>query len=167
MNTKMTVVVTAILVAVVLTATSYAQPADETKTNVKTFMRLKLKHAQDILEGLTVENFDQIAESSQEIRLLSQASQWQVLQTPEYVRRSTEFRRAVEAISAAAKDRNLDGATLGYVNVTMKCVECHKYVRSVRNAKLELPQDSAAGLSMYRRPSESETTLAQWLTRSR
>jgi len=110
------------------------------KENVKTFMRLKLRHAQEVLEGLTVENYDQIAQGSQDISLLSLATQWQVLQTPEYVRRSHEFRHAAEAVTEAAKKRNLDGATLGYVNVMLKCVECHKYVRSERNARLDLPQ---------------------------
>jgi hypothetical protein len=43
------------------------------KENAKTFMRLKLRHAQEVLEGLTVENYDQIAQGSQDISLLSLA----------------------------------------------------------------------------------------------
>lgn len=163
MKTK-TMMLLMILVSALMAAGNYAQSDDGTQDNLRTFMRLKLKHAQEVLEGLSVENYDQIAENAQEISLLSQASQWQVLQTPEYVRRSTEFRRAVEAVSKAAKDRNLDGATLGYVNFTMKCVACHKYVRSVQNAKLELPQENPTirlGASDNR--SESATLLARWL----
>lgn len=163
MKTK-TMMILVVLVSALMAAGNYAQSDDGTEDNLRTFMRLKLKHAQEVLEGLSVENYDQIADSAQEIGLLSQASQWQVLQTPEYVRRSTEFRRAVEAISKAAKDRNLDGATLGYVNVTMKCVNCHKYVRSVQNAKLELPQENSTirlGASGTR--SESAALLAKWL----
>ena len=167
MKTKKTIVVIAALLAIVFAANGYAQPNGGKKENVKTFMRLKLKHAQEILEGLTVENYDQIAQNAQEISLLSQASQWQVLQTPEYVRRSTEFRRAVDDLTEAGKARNLDGATLSYVNVTMKCVECHKYVRSVRDAKLELPpQDDDARLATDSRRSEIDEVLVHWLARS-
>jgi hypothetical protein len=28
-----------------------------------------------------------------------------------------------------AKDKNIDGATLAYLRLTMNCVNCHKYVR--------------------------------------
>jgi cytochrome c556 len=56
------------------------------------------------------------------------------LQTPEYSQRSAEFRRAADALTEAARKRNLDGATLAYVDVTTKCVSCHKYVRGVRIA---------------------------------
>jgi hypothetical protein len=72
--------------------------------------------------------------------LLSQATAWKVYQTPEYMRRSLEFRHRLEDLTTAAKKGNLDGATLAYVDVTMKCVDCHRYVRHVQNARLELPQ---------------------------
>jgi hypothetical protein len=39
------------------------------------------------------------------------------------------FRRHVNSLVKAAKDRNLDAATLGYVRMTMSCVDCHKLVR--------------------------------------
>ena len=106
--------------------------------NVDVFMHQKLVHSQKVLEGLVTEDFEAIAKHAQAISLLSQAAQWQVLQTPEYARRSTEFRRSTDDLKKAAQKKNLDGATLAFVNVTMKCVECHKYVRSVRNASLDL-----------------------------
>ena len=103
----------------------------------KIFMRAKLKHSQAILESLVTEDFDGVTKGAQELSLLSLATQWQVLQTPEYVTRSNEFRREVDALSEAAKQKNLDGATLAFVKVTMNCVECHKFVRSTRQAKLD------------------------------
>lgn len=108
---------------------------------VENFMRLKLLHSQKVLEGLTVENLELVAQHSQQMSLLSQAANWQVLQTEEYLHRSTEFRRAADALTEAAKAKNLDAATLAYVDVTTKCVSCHKYVRRVRNARLDRPLD--------------------------
>jgi hypothetical protein len=93
------------------------------------FMRAKLRHSQDVLEGLTLEDFDKIARGAQELALASQASSWQVLQTEDYARQSAEFRRSCDSLRSAAKAGNLDGAALAWMEVTMKCVQCHKYVR--------------------------------------
>ncbi len=108
----------------------------EIKENLKVFMRAKLKHSQDVLRGLTLEDFDTVAKSSQQLSLISNASQWQVFQTPEYIRRSGEFRKATTALTKAAKEKNVDAATLNYVKMSMQCIECHKYIRSVHNAAL-------------------------------
>ena len=102
--------------------------------NVGEFMRQKLVHSQKILEGLTTDDLETVAKHSQELSLLSQAATWQVLQTPDYLQHSIEFRRAADALTEAAKKKNLDGAALAYVDVTMKCISCHKYVRGVRTA---------------------------------
>lgn len=117
-------------------STARAQDVDK----VGDFMRAKLLHSQKVLEGLVREDYDAIAKHSQEMSLLSQASNWQVLQTPEYRERSTEFRRSVDALTEAGKKKNLDGAALAYVDVTMKCVTCHKYVRGVKTAKVIDPK---------------------------
>ena len=105
--------------------------------NVAIFMKAKLKHSQEVLKGLATEDFDLIAKNSQAMGLLCQDELWQVLQTPEYRARSAEFQRSVEAVTEAARKKNLEAATLGYVDVTLKCVNCHKYVRKVRMARLE------------------------------
>jgi hypothetical protein len=105
--------------------------------NVAIFMKAKLTHAQQVLKGLALEDFDLIAKHAQAMSLLCEDENWMVLQTPEYRERSTEFRRSVDAITEAAKKKNLEGAALGYVDATMKCVNCHKYVRKVRMAKVD------------------------------
>jgi len=112
-----------------------AQEAD----NVEEFMRAKLVHAQHVLEGICTRDFQLIAKHAQELSLLSQAAGWQVLQTPLYQQHSTEFRRAADAVTKAAQQRNLDGAALAYFQMTMSCVSCHKYVRTVQAARLDLP----------------------------
>jgi hypothetical protein len=106
------------------------------KSATREFMRAKLTHSQNIVEGLAVENFDQIRKSAQELALLSHASNWDVYQTEEYVMQSKEFRRASEQLRDLAAKKNLEGAALGYMDVTMKCVNCHKYVRKIRTASV-------------------------------
>jgi hypothetical protein len=102
------------------------------KPDIKDFMGGKLIHMQKVLEGITTEDYDQIRKDASKLIQLSHATEWRVLMTPEYQQHSAEFRRTAESVVDAAKKKNLDGAALGYVDLTMKCVTCHKYVRSVR-----------------------------------
>jgi hypothetical protein len=104
--------------------------------NVQTLMRAKLQHAQGVLEGIALEDFDKIDKHAQGLALVSQAAAWQVFQTPEYVRQSAEFRRRCDALAKQARDKKLDAAALEYVNLTMQCVECHKHIRGVKVTSL-------------------------------
>lgn len=131
-------VLAAAAVAITAFPPSAAPPAGETPAvepdKVGAFMRAKLGHAQQVLEGLTVENYDLIEKGAHDLALASQASSWQVLQTEDYARHSDDFRRSCNSLRAAAKARNLDGAALAWMEVTMKCIQCHKYVRDTRRA---------------------------------
>ena len=128
---KRVVVVLAFLVLATWSAMAVTAPP---VNNVREFMRKKLVHSQKVLEGITTDDLESVAKHSQDLSLLSQAATWQVLQTPDYLQHSTEFRRAADSLTEAAKKRNSDGAALAYLDVTMKCVTCHKYVRGVRMA---------------------------------
>lgn len=139
------------LAVVVGTAASFGEKPDE----VGTFMRAKLDHSKKLLEGLALEDFTMIARESQELSLLSQATNWQVLQTPEYLDQSREFRRTADALTAAAREKNLDAAALRYVELTMKCVNCHKYVRKVRLASIPAADPVVSGV-----PSTGNETAA-------
>lgn len=109
----------------------FASPA-AAQERLSNFMKVKLDHSQKTLEGLSLGDFDMIAKHSQAISLLCQDELWMVIQTPEYRQRSAEFQRTVNAITDAARKKNLEAATLAYVDATMKCVSCHKYLRQER-----------------------------------
>ena len=102
-------------------------------------MALKLKHAERVLEAVALADFDTMAKESQALSLLSQEAAFNVLMTAEYAQQSLEFRRAADALTRAAKAKNIDAAALAYVDMTMKCVNCHKHVRDVRMAALPGP----------------------------
>jgi hypothetical protein len=111
-----------------LTATASAQEpvrADD----VAAFMRAKLGHSSEVLEGLALEDFTKIGRGAHNLSLASQAASWQVLQTEDYARMSADFRRSCDSLRAAAKAENLDAAALAWMEVTMKCIQCHRYVR--------------------------------------
>ncbi len=95
-------------------------------------MKKKLKYAQNILEGIALNDFDKIADNADELMNVSKQAEWTVVKTPEYELFSNQFRKNVESMAKNAKAKNLDGATLDYMDLTMTCVKCHKYVRETR-----------------------------------
>jgi cytochrome c556 len=123
-TTRRTLVFLAVLVCGGMLA-----PSAFAQNEVAAFMKAKLVHAEKVLEGLATEDFDLIVKHSQAISLLCQDELWSVVKTVEYHERSKEFQRSVNAITEAGRQKNLDAAALAYVNTTLSCVNCHKYVR--------------------------------------
>lgn len=115
-----------------LGAAAAQEATDAPPEKISKYMRVKLLYSQKLLEALTLEDYEQLAKYSQDLKLLSQESTWNVLQTEQYLLHSTDFRRRADALTAAAKKKNLDGASLAFVELTLNCVQCHKYVRNVR-----------------------------------
>lgn len=118
------------------------QPKPETKTNpgakkiaMKVFMRKKLTASQDIIEGLALEDFELIEKGAKQLKAMSAAAEFVVVSDPIYASHADDFRRAVSKMERAAREKRIDGATLGYVDMTMTCVECHKFVRTIKIAK--------------------------------
>jgi hypothetical protein len=110
--------------------TDEAKPAPK-KAAMKLFMRKKLEASQSVLEGLAIEDFDMIAVGARQLKTTSAAAEFMVVNDPMYAQHADEFRRIVDKLEKAGKERRLDGATLAYVDMTLSCVECHKYVRNV------------------------------------
>jgi hypothetical protein len=115
--------------AFALLAMAAAQDVPKPPSRV-TFMRTKLIHAQKVLEGIAKEDYDEVAKSSQAISLLTMEEQWNVMTTEQYLRQSRAFRDSADAITDAAKARNLDAMSLAYVDMTLSCVKCHKSLRA-------------------------------------
>ena len=92
-----------ILVVLVSTLSAPASAQDK-QDMLSAFMKAKLEHSGKVLEGLAREDFDLIAKHSAAISLLCEDELWSVMQTPEYIERSKEFRRSVYAITEAARN---------------------------------------------------------------
>jgi hypothetical protein len=113
------------------TAESEKQPI-ATK-QISSLMQMKLDKSKAILEGLALEDYKAIAENARGLHLLSLESGWNVIQTPEYTKQSSEFKRSCDVIAEAAEQHDLGRATLGFVALTVRCVECHIYLRKQRS----------------------------------
>jgi hypothetical protein len=129
--------VTLILAALLLGLLACKTHGDDPK--IAALMERKLAASQKVLAGIAQGDFDKIAKNAQELSDISRDAQWRVLKTPLYAMYSTEFQRIAETLAKNARDKNLDGASLSYVELTLTCVKCHKHVREVRMARLDLP----------------------------
>ena len=98
-------------------------------------MKAKLRNSQILLEGMALQDFGKIQNAADELIQLSKTAEWMVYKTPRYEVHSNEFRRAVGVIYQKAKDKNIDGVALAYLDMTMACIRCHQYVREVRDAR--------------------------------
>ena len=105
------------------------QKADPKK--VKELMRRKLDSAQKILEAIAVNDPDNIARYATQLIQISKEAEWKVFKSALYDRNSDDFRFIAEKMVGQAKEKNLDGAKLSYLELTMTCFHCHKYVRDM------------------------------------
>ena len=106
------------------------KPEQPPLPNEAQVMQVKLKRSQALLEALTKEDFKQLEESATSLARISDATAFlRAYKTEEYEVQARAFKKTVESLAARAKDKNLDGATLAYVDMTISCVKCHNYFR--------------------------------------
>ena len=86
----------------------------------------KLDLAHDILDALVNEDFEALEAYGQDLETLGVAGEFFVNDTEEYRYHARRFRDAARSLTLAARDSNMDGATLAYVELTVTCVRCHQ-----------------------------------------
>ena len=98
---------------------------------LRQFMRLKLQASNQIREGLVTENFKKISDGAAQLGKMSAAEKWRASNDPMYLQHSGDFRRMVDKLKKKAADDNLEACALVWLDVTMSCLECHEFVRSI------------------------------------
>lgn len=109
---------------------SQAQDKQDKKGVNSALMQKKLEQAQKILEGLATEDFDSITKNAKAMNGLTALEQWFRASEPDYQTQLKTFRFANQELIRLSEERNIDGASLAYVQLTLSCVNCHKYVRA-------------------------------------
>ena len=93
-------------------------------------MTQKLKESQALLEGLALNDPAKVQASAEELLRISKAAQFRrALSTARYEFHANAFQRAAETAIEKAKAKNIDGATLAYLDLTLTCVRCHQHTR--------------------------------------
>jgi hypothetical protein len=117
-----------LLVAFSVAAQDKPAPKPQPKKQ-PSLMQKKLEHAQQILEGLALEDFPSIAKNAKSMNEIGELENWHKANSPQYRTQLQVFRFANQELVRMAEEKNLDGASLAYVQTTLSCVNCHKYVR--------------------------------------
>lgn len=128
-KSKLVLLATIFCVSLVVVRSQFIIGQEPGQVKKSTFMRLKLEPAKGALEGIALADFDMIAKHAGTIRNLMLDESWMVVQSEEYRRQSNEFRTIVEQLQKAAQEKNVDRATLAYVQMTIRCVQCHELLR--------------------------------------
>jgi cytochrome c556 len=108
------------------------QPKPDTPQlpNEAQVMRVKLERAQAVLGALAKEDFKTLADSADSLVKISKATEFlRAYKTEEYEFQTRVFQKSAETLAAKARDKNLDGAALAYIDMTQSCVACHSHFR--------------------------------------
>ncbi len=124
------------LAGLALAATFLAAQAQEQRPHTRAeSMRMKLEYSKKVLEGLTLEDYETISKNAKALKKLIADARWEAPTIPDpsdYDVFTGEFQRLTDELDKKAKDKNIDGATLAYLRLTMNCVNCHRYVRQAK-----------------------------------
>lgn len=111
-----------------------AKKKDEKTTparqGVSKFMRMKLDASQQVLAGLALEDFELIQEGASKLEEMSAAEKWRVTNDPLFREHSVDFQQVAKRLVKNGKDGKLDAAALSWVEMTLQCIECHKWARA-------------------------------------
>jgi hypothetical protein len=122
--------------AVVLSAILFGLAAAPAQgPGVNAVMREKLVHTQKILEAVVTSDWNSLETQSRALERLTEDPRWIPLKYPEYAKYSSAFRQSVAALRKAAAAHDLEAAPRAYADVTLRCVECHRYMARSRLAQ--------------------------------
>jgi len=117
-----------------MTVTLMLHPArgdDPQKKEMKpsVWMKQKLVASHNILAGLTKADFGEIEKNAKSMLAVGYLEKWVRADTPGYQKFMKDFEYANKSLANSAREKNLEGATLAYLQLTVSCVQCHKIVR--------------------------------------
>ncbi len=102
---------------------------------VKELMELKLKHTQELLAALVVNDIDKAGKNADALLRMPKEEAFRVVNTPDYEMYSDQFTRNTKRIVRAIKDKKADAAKVAYLELTLNCFNCHAYVRDLGDIK--------------------------------
>ncbi|MCR9117761.1 MAG: cytochrome c [bacterium] len=98
-------------------------------TSRRDFMRLKLMYAQNVLEGLTTDDFEQIETAVKNLQQVTEGEKWLDFKDEKYQEQTKDFKKATAELLEAAKSKNIDATALRFQQLSIRCIDCHKHVR--------------------------------------
>ncbi|MCA9258519.1 MAG: hypothetical protein KDA61_04935, partial [Planctomycetales bacterium] len=98
------------------------------------WMDVKLEESQATFAALARADFDAIRKSALELKTMNRLEEFVRRSTPGYSTQLRVFEFGVDEILAQARQKNIEGVTLGFQQLTLSCVNCHKQLRRLEEA---------------------------------
>jgi len=95
-------------------------------------MQRKLEYSQKILAGLTKADFEGLKRNASNMNFMGYLEKSSLATTPGYKQQVTYFEFANQELIRQAGDKNLEGTTLAFTQLTLACVQCHKILRDAK-----------------------------------
>jgi hypothetical protein len=99
---------------------------------VEALMKAKAGYAHRLLDAVVLGDLDTVRDQAFRLKAVAGTADWNVMNTQEYVRETEAFILAADRLLQSAASKNTEAAALAYVEVTLSCVRCHRYVRANR-----------------------------------
>lgn len=97
--------------------------------NPSIWMKKKLDYSQNILAGITAEDFDKIADNARAMKGLGKFEAFVRSRNAAYTRQLQAFEDINDEIIRQADNDNVEGVALAFTQLTVNCVNCHKVLR--------------------------------------
>lgn len=97
--------------------------------NPSIWMKKKLDYSQNILAGITSEDFDKIADNARAMKGLGKFEAFIRSRNAAYTRQLQSFEDINDEIIRQADNDNVEGVALAFTQLTVNCVNCHKVLR--------------------------------------
>ncbi len=120
--------------AVVVLAMMSAQSGSAQLPDLDDLMRQKLGHGQDLLEAVVMGDHVSVVRYANELTLLSEASTWTSLRSPQYLQFAANFRDSARSLVDEARERDMERVAFAYTELITTCVQCHRHVRGAQQA---------------------------------
>lgn len=113
-----------------------SKPPKKELTSNQLLMRDKLAQINQVLEGITLDDYEQVQEGAKTLRQISKATSWHILdQTPQYQRLLKNFQEQAADLERHAGERNAEAATLDLVRMNITCTHCHQHMRDIKSRR--------------------------------
>ncbi|MDZ4851008.1 MAG: hypothetical protein SGI77_17110 [Pirellulaceae bacterium] len=95
------------------------------------WMEKKLEYSKQILQALTSGDCQGIESNSEQMRLLGKIEGFVRRRSPTYTSHLQSFDLASRELTRHGREKNIEGATLAFHQLTTSCVSCHRSIREV------------------------------------
>jgi hypothetical protein len=103
-----------------------ASQTEREATPSEEIMWKKLDLSHGALDAIALDDFEALEAYASDLVALSHAGELNISDTESYRLKSREFREAAQALGKAAREREAEAAALAYVDLTLRCLSCHR-----------------------------------------